>query len=81
MTLSVDAAETLALRALAWLAAKGLRPLDLGVLNAEGASGLARFKLGTGARVGRLGGTWVYWPPLGRRLAPLAALDRKLMGI
>ncbi|ABF63655.1 hypothetical protein TM1040_0922 [Ruegeria sp. TM1040] len=66
--------------AMDWLAAKGIRRLDLGVINTEDASGLARFKLGTGARLSQLGGTWLYWPPLGRRLAPLAALDRRLMG-
>ncbi|WOI33943.1 GNAT family N-acetyltransferase [Tritonibacter scottomollicae] len=78
---ALSAHNLLIWQAMNWLADKGIRQLDLGVLNTEDASGLARFKLGTGARVERLGGTWVYWPPLGRRLAPLAALDRKLMGI
>ncbi|MFY0309276.1 GNAT family N-acetyltransferase [Leisingera sp. D0M16] len=62
-----------------WLAAKGIRQLDLGLINTEDAPGLARFKLGTGARLRRLGGTWGWWPPLGRLLRPLAALDRRLM--
>ncbi|MGR3759093.1 GNAT family N-acetyltransferase [Roseobacteraceae bacterium NS-SX3] len=66
-------------QAMSWLASKGCRRLDLGVINTEDAAGLARFKLGTGARLHRLGGTWGYWPPLGRLLAPLAALDRRLM--
>lgn len=66
--------------AMDWLAAKGIQDLDLGVINTEDAAGLARFKLGTGARLEKLGGTWIYWPPLGRRLAPLAALDLGLMG-
>ena len=61
--------------AMEWLAAKGVSSFDLGVVNTEDASGLARFKLGTGADVQRLGGTWVFWPPLGRRIAPLARLD------
>ena len=66
--------------AMEWLASRGIRQLDLGVINTEDASGLARFKLGTGARLERLGGTWLYWPPMGRRLAPLASIDLNLMG-
>lgn len=65
--------------AMEWLAAKGIQSLDLGVINTEDAEGLARFKLGTGAQLNKLGGTWIYWPPLGRKLAPLAALDLRLM--
>lgn len=65
--------------AASWLAAKGVTRLDLGLVNTEDAPGLARFKLGTGARLHRLGGTWGYWPPLGRLLRPLAALDKRLM--
>ena len=66
--------------AMEWLAAKGMTSLDLGVVNTEDASNLARFKLGTGAEVQRLGGTWLFWPPLGRRIAPLAKLDLARMG-
>lgn len=62
-----------------WLAGKAITTLDLGVINTEAAAGLARFKLGTGARLHRLGGTWIYWPPLGRSLAGLARWDRALM--
>lgn len=65
---------------MSWLAAKGFRQLDLGVINTEDAAGLARWKLGTGAQTHRLGGTWGLWPPLGRLLRPLSALDRRLMG-
>lgn len=65
--------------AASWLSAKGIRQLDLGLINTEDTPGLARFKLGTGARLHRLGGTWGWWPPLGRLLRPLAALDRRLM--
>lgn len=65
--------------AVEWLTTKGIQTLDLGVINTEDAEGLARFKLGTGADLHRLGGTWLYWPPLGRGLAPLASLDLKLM--
>ncbi|MCB4454443.1 GNAT family N-acetyltransferase [Leisingera sp. McT4-56] len=63
-----------------WLAAKGICRLDLGLINTEDAAGLARFKLGTGANLHRLGGTWGFWPPLGRILRPLARLDHRLMG-
>ncbi|OUS37534.1 GNAT family N-acetyltransferase [Rhodobacterales bacterium 56_14_T64] len=62
-----------------WLAAKNYQQLDLGLINTEDAAGLARFKLGTGAQMQNLGGTWIYWPPMGRLLRPLAALDRTLM--
>lgn len=62
-----------------WLAQKGCRQLDLGVINTEDAPGLARFKLGTGANLSQLGGSWLYWPPLGRILSPLARLDRAMM--
>ncbi|CUH89015.1 putative protein involved in methicillin resistance [Phaeobacter sp. CECT 5382] len=65
--------------AISWLAQKGCRQLDLGVINTEDAPGLARFKLGTGAKVSQLGGTWLFWPPMGRLLAPLARWDRRMM--
>lgn len=45
--------------------------LDLGVVNTQDAAGLARFKLGTGAQIRRLGGTWLHLgalAPLARRL-------------
>jgi hypothetical protein len=62
-----------------WLAAKGHQRLDLGLISTSGAgAGLARFKLGAGARPRALGGTWAWWPPLGRALRPLAALDRRV---
>ncbi|WP_293576725.1 GNAT family N-acetyltransferase [Phaeobacter sp.] len=62
-----------------WLAKQGVARLDLGVINTEDAAGLARFKLGTGAQLHQLGGTWAYWGPMGRLLRPIAALDKKLM--
>jgi hypothetical protein len=65
--------------AMSWLSAQGCKTLDLGVINTEDAPGLARFKLGTGADLHRLGGTWIFWPPMGRLLAPLARLDRRMM--
>lgn len=58
-------------RAMVQLAAQGHQSLDLGILNTDDAPGLARFKLGTGAQVHRLGGTWLHLgalAPLARRL-------------
>lgn len=66
-------------RACSWLAANGHDQLDLGTLNTEDAPGLARFKLGAGARPRLLGGTWVWWPPMPRLLRPLARFDRRIM--
>jgi hypothetical protein len=44
------------------LAAEGVRWLDLGAVDTEGAPGLARFKLGTGARLRPLGATVLVLP-------------------
>jgi GNAT acetyltransferase-like protein len=49
-----------------WLADQGVRSLELGMINTEDTPGLARFKLGTGANVRPLGGTWLYARPLRR---------------
>lgn len=62
-----------------WLAANGHSHLDLGTLNTEDNPGLARFKLGAGATPRLLGGTWIWWPPMGRLFRPLARLDRRMM--
>ena len=62
-----------------WLASTGGTRFDLGALDARKNAGLTRFKLGTGARHRPLGGTWAFWPPLGRTLRPLAAMDRSVM--
>jgi hypothetical protein len=53
--------------AMLWSAAldlrtKGIRQLDLGQVNDEAAPGLAHFKLGTGARLHRLGSTSLILP-------------------
>lgn len=66
-------------QAMCWLSARGYLRLDLGTLDTLRAPGLARFKLGAGAGARPLGGTWAWWPVLGRALAPLAWLDRRLM--
>lgn len=47
-------------------AARGFRRLDLGTVDTEQAPGLARFKIGCGAKVRPLGGTWLR---LGKRKA------------
>jgi hypothetical protein len=53
------------------LAEQGHHILDLGLLNTQDSPGLARFKLGTGARAHQLGGSWLRHnalAPLARRL-------------
>lgn len=52
------------------LAARGVTRLDLGTVDTEASPGLARFKLGSGARLRALGGSWVRLP------GPLALLAR-----
>lgn len=66
-----NAMNALLWAAMCWLAGHGHDRLDLGMLNSDDAPGLTRFKLGTGARAERLGGTWLHHPalaPLARRL-------------
>lgn len=68
-------AHTLLLwRAALWLSGRGCTALDLDVVETETAPGLARFKLGSGARVVTLGATRLWAPGTGlvRRLADLA---------
>jgi hypothetical protein len=65
--------------AICWLKRKGVRRFELGLIDTEEGAGRARFKLGTGASVRRLGGTWLWWPPLTTLARPLARLDRGLM--
>ncbi|NDW43976.1 GNAT family N-acetyltransferase [Ruegeria sp. PrR005] len=73
-------AQTLLMwQAMTWLAAQDATRLDLGPVNTEQTPGLTRSKLGTGARTRPLGGTWAWWPPLGKTLRPLAWLDRARM--
>ncbi len=43
---------------------KGVTRLDLGTVDTENAPGLARFKIGSGAQVRHLGGTWLRIPGL-----------------
>ncbi|MEP2640228.1 GNAT family N-acetyltransferase [Roseobacter sp.] len=65
--------------AILWAKSKDLQTLELGTLDSEDASGLARFKLGTGAVARPLGGTWLRWLPLTSPLRHIARIDRKLM--
>lgn len=51
-------------RAITDLAAEGYGALDLGTVDTEAAPGLARFKIGTGARVAPLGPTLLVLPAL-----------------
>lgn len=50
-----------------WLARKGFTRLDLGSVDTENAPGLARFKIGSGARVRALGPTCLHLPRLSLR--------------
>lgn len=51
-------------RATQALRARGVVRLDLGSVATDRAPGLARFKLGTGARLRKLGGSWLVFPRL-----------------
>lgn len=75
----VSAHTLLLWSAIRWAKSKGLQKLELGTFDTEENAGLARFKLGTGARPHRLGGTWLWYPSLTSLLRPLARLDRRLM--
>ncbi|MFK7764918.1 MAG: GNAT family N-acetyltransferase [Roseobacter sp.] len=65
--------------AMCWLKRKSVTSFELGLINSEEGAGLARFKLGTGATVKPLGGTWLWWPPLTRLAHPLGRIDQSLM--
>ncbi|MEO9780296.1 MAG: GNAT family N-acetyltransferase [Sedimentitalea sp.] len=78
---SLSAYTLLLWHAACWCAAHGHRRLDLGLIDTQHAAGLARFKLGAGAVTRPLGGTWLWWPPLGKTLRCLAALDRRSMRV
>ena len=69
---AIDAPRLLLWRAAARLAKEGVTVFDLGSLETEQAPGLARFKLGTGARAVAMGATWMRAPGT----APVAALQR-----
>ena len=50
------------MQAARWLADAGVQRLDLGTIDTETAPGLARFKIGAGAEVRPLGGSWLRVP-------------------
>lgn len=52
------------------LAERGVTRIDLGIVDTDGTPGLARFKIGAGADVRPLGGSWIALPGLGLRRAP-----------
>ncbi|WP_019955188.1 GNAT family N-acetyltransferase [Yoonia vestfoldensis] len=54
-------------------AAKGYRRLDLGLVDTHNSPGLARFKIGTGALIRQLGGTWIRLPGLCEARSRLAS--------
>ena len=62
--------------AMEWLADRGHLWLDLGVLDTQANPGLARFKIGAGARVRPMGGTWLRLPHLSIRWQGRAAHAR-----
>lgn len=62
----VNAHHRLLAEAIPRLTHRGVSQLDLGAVDTHSAPGLARFKIGTGAEILRLGGTWIA-PPLLRR--------------
>lgn len=53
----------LIMHAAQWLARHGVSQLDLGLIDTVNAPGLARFKIGTGATIKTLGGTWLRLMP------------------
>lgn len=66
-------------QAICWAKRQGIDHIDLGMIDTEASPGLARFKLGTGAQVQTLGGTWLWWPGMTWPFQPLARIDTKLM--
>lgn len=63
---AANAMNLLLWQAMQWLSAQRVGMLDLGTIDTQDAPGLARFKLGTGAAVHRLGGSWLWHPWLAR---------------
>ena len=65
----VSAHHLILMHAANWLAARGHTRLDLGTVDTETAPGLARFKLGSGAQMRSLGGSWLRLPFLSQSKA------------
>ncbi|TNC50462.1 GNAT family N-acetyltransferase [Rubellimicrobium rubrum] len=64
---ALSAHHLLLMRAADDLAAEGYIRLDLGTVDTEASPGLARFKIGAGATVRALGGSWLRLPFAGTR--------------
>lgn len=76
---AVSAHNLLLWTAMQTLARRGITRIDLGQVDTQNAAGLARFKLGSGARVHRLGGTWLRWRPARLLSGPLARWEASRM--
>jgi hypothetical protein len=63
---ALNAMNLILWEAMVYLRDAGHDLLDLGTLNVQDAPGLAHFKMGTGAELHRLGGTWLYIDGLAR---------------
>jgi len=59
---AASAHHALIIHAANWFAQRGAVQMDLGTVDTVGAPGLARFKIGSGAKVRALGGTWLRMP-------------------
>jgi len=59
---ALSAHHLVLMQAADWLGEHGHIRLDLGTVDTEAAAGLARFKLGSGARLRALGGSWLRLP-------------------
>ncbi|PJI91624.1 acetyltransferase (GNAT) family protein [Yoonia maricola] len=59
---ALSAHHKMIIQAAEQFAARGYQRLDLGLVDTDTTPGLARFKIGTGARVRPLGGTWLRFP-------------------
>jgi len=57
-----SAHHAILMAAAGWLAAQGVTQIELGTIDTVGNPGLARFKLGSGARAQVLGGSWLRLP-------------------
>lgn len=60
---AISAHHLILMRAAGWYASRGAVRMDLGSVDTEAAPGLARFKLGSGAVLRPLGGSWLRLRP------------------
>ncbi|GIT85375.1 hypothetical protein ROBYS_03910 [Roseobacter sp. OBYS 0001] len=57
-----NAHYALLMHAADYFAERSITRLDIGTVDTENTPGLARFKIGSGAQVRALGGTWIRMP-------------------